>query len=204
VQAFGDGGLVAAVSLIPVDVPGEFATARTDPNGAYALNEVLPGTYNLKFEGSGFATTYLRGVEIHGGDSLTLPTVALEISMFCSWPYRPEWLQLGKPDQTESGELSGTVLGKRRKPVANVEVILRNETRTLSMITGTDGRFRFSDLAPGSYDVSLHRKSYFDEARKDVHIQGGFVGVFRPIVLERCSLAGRDPALRRRKVIRCE
>jgi len=59
--------------------------------------------------------------------------------------------------QTEPGSLSGTVKDPAGAVIAGAQVSLRNsatgETRTAS--TGDNGRFKFDNLAPGAYSISV-------------------------------------------------
>ena len=72
--------------------------------------------------------------------------------------------------QTEPGSLGGTVKDPAGAVIAGAQVSLRNnatgETRTAS--TGDNGRFKFDNLAPGAYTISVTHAGFKSGDRKSV------------------------------------
>jgi len=150
-----------------------------------------------------FHSVEVKDVSVRSGESRTLPPVTIDVSKACQGPYPPQWLE-PMEGRSASGELTATVSDRRGKPLAGVRVRLQDGTHLHSVITDAQGNFRIVDLAPGLYELNLHRQGYWDSDDKDLRVQGGFIAVYGPYRPERCPLGWCIPALRRRKIIRCE
>ncbi|MBI4872538.1 MAG: carboxypeptidase regulatory-like domain-containing protein [Candidatus Riflebacteria bacterium] len=122
---------LATVSLSPSGV-----ASLTDAAGAYTLGSVAPGTYLLRVSATGFRdasrdVTVLAGRR-SGGDVRLVPLAG-------------------------SGALAGRITDGQHA-VSGARVVLT--TSTLSALTGDDGTFLFSSIAPGLYDVQASRNGF--------------------------------------------
>ncbi|WP_051939833.1 MSCRAMM family protein [Phaeacidiphilus oryzae] len=127
-----DGTPVSDAAVILTDPRGEVAaTTRTRPDGGYEFTELVPGDYTLAVSARAFRPAALAvGVAPSGGSR---QDVVL----------------------TGSGTLRGTVrtAGGRPVPEARVTLLDTSGEVVAAVVTGEDGRFRFTDLEPGDYTV---------------------------------------------------
>lgn len=59
-----------------------------------------------------------------------------------------------------SGQIRGTVVDDEGNPLHGVKVEAVTASATRTTMTGKNGQFRFSLLAPGSYRVTFTREAY--------------------------------------------
>ncbi len=52
---------------------------KTDPDGRFLFNELLPGNYNLSIENSGFKKFQQTGISVTASERVTVPAIALQI-----------------------------------------------------------------------------------------------------------------------------
>ncbi|CAL9313175.1 MFS transporter [Streptomyces sp. SudanB25_2051] len=120
----------AAVTL--TDARGEVvATARTRPDGGYALTDLLAGDYTLTAAAPGLGPTALP-VAVHpAGDTRQDVEIA------------------------GGAALRGTVRAPAGRPVDDARVTLLDAAgnTVATLTTGPDGTFRFADLASGAYTL---------------------------------------------------
>ena len=93
------------------DANGETHTAVTGPNGEYRVEALIPGTYTVVVEGSGFAKTEVKGVTVRTSQ-VTSNNITLNVAR------QSETVQVeagAETIQTESGELSKTINPKEVK-----------------------------------------------------------------------------------------
>lgn len=65
---------------ILVFIPGTSYQARTDAAGAYLMSEVPDGTYNLRYEKSGYKTATVSAVKVTGGETASVGDQVLAVS----------------------------------------------------------------------------------------------------------------------------
>lgn len=61
-----------------------------------------------------------------------------------------------KPDHEIPGSISGTVLDQSGAPVAGAQVSLTRGNQAPNQITGEDGQFLFTNVAPGAFELTIN------------------------------------------------
>lgn len=153
-----DGSAVTDASGNPV------AAVTTDANGKYTFENLLPGDYKVSFQApAGFEATTSEAGDDRAADSNGASASVTLVQ--------------GQTDDTiDFGAVGTGVIGDRLfvdvnqngggapdagdKPLAGVKVTLTwtgpgGITRTYETVTDADGTYRFEDLLPGEYKVSV-------------------------------------------------
>lgn len=75
--------------------------------------------------------------------------------------------------QQTNGSISGSVLDGQQAAVPNADIQLNNEARDINLATktGTEGRFFFPSLPPGSYNLTVKAAGFKTFERKNVLVQ---------------------------------
>lgn len=162
-QASGIGGRVvdsfgSPLARVEVEISAEqdglrFATL-TDDKGGFAMGSVPPGRYKVTVSLKGFVTERRR-INIENGLSLELNFGLL----------------VGHPGGQRPIELSGTVLGRRKRPLANATVTVAsafNDHLTYTTKTDRKGRYRADIYYPGRYTVRASKPGFLDTSRSIV------------------------------------
>src|SRR5688572_25730896 len=74
--------------------------------------------------------------------------------------------------QAPTGTVSGSVIDSSGGTVANAKVAAVNEQTGVrrEAVTGTDGFFRFPDMPPGSYDLTIEASGFRVHSQKGVEV----------------------------------
>jgi hypothetical protein len=75
--------------------------------------------------------------------------------------------------QLAGGSITGTVTDVQGGVLSGVAITLKGTDITETFTTATDGRYRFLDLAPGSYRVTVARQGFTTIVRNDVIVEVG-------------------------------
>lgn len=75
--------------------------------------------------------------------------------------------------QVQGGTVSGTIRDEQGASLPGVEVTLAGSAERLSFATGTDGQFRFLNVAPGTYTVTVSLPGFATIVREDVRVVVG-------------------------------
>jgi Carboxypeptidase regulatory-like domain/TonB-dependent Receptor Plug Domain len=75
--------------------------------------------------------------------------------------------------QVQSGTVSGVIQDQQGGVLPGVTVTLTGSDRTLTFVTGEDGRYRFLNVPPGSYRVSAEMSGFSTLVREDVVVVVG-------------------------------
>jgi len=163
---------------------GDFvASTQTDAQGAYTFVDLLPGEYYIEvgsLPGFAFSTGGESGIDNSNGSGTTScisvndTTVTINVGMApLSSIGDYVWLDSnvdGIQDVNESG-------------VAGVPLVLldNNELEIANTVTGTQGEYTFSDIAPGKYRIEIRDSRTFgitlqsigsDDADSELRIEG--------------------------------
>lgn len=135
-----DGRPVAGAALeLQLQGAGTVATARTDDDGYFSFEGVLPGTYRVRaFPGQYWAASDSQWLTVAAGEQHTLRINPV--------PYTKQSFGLGV--------VAGAVSAGAAHPVANAMVTLLRGDQVIATTTTDDwGRYRFTQV-PGSAGLS--------------------------------------------------
>lgn len=159
VRSAEHGRPVAGAMVVVTDVRGEvLASGRTDESGAFAFAELPAGSFTIAINSDAYQPAALP-VEV-AGQGITRVEVELR----------------------SGARLQGTVrAGAARLPLPYARVTLMDAAGTVvgTATTGEDGRYAFTDLAPGDYTL----------------IAGGYPPVATSLVLAGGGTDGQDVEL---------
>lgn len=127
--------------------PGAEGSSRTGKDGAFELEDLEPGTYQLRVRAAGFIPAEFGGLEVEAGRTLDGVVVRLNRGV----------------------EVEGRVLTAGGKVVPDVIVAAANGAGARS---GADGRFHLSELPPGRTRLSAVH-SRFGKAEAEVDLVAG-------------------------------
>ncbi len=153
------------------------------PDGTFLIANVNPGEYELAFGGLP-PDAYVQEAHLGGVDALA-QRIAINGS-------NSGTLEIAV--STKSGQLTGVVSDRDRRPAEDVQVVvipegpLRRPDRYKTARTDANGQFLIRGIAPGSYRVyaweSIERFRFFDDefvrqfdgAGRSVQVEAGFRG----------------------------
>ncbi|MBP7734900.1 MAG: carboxypeptidase regulatory-like domain-containing protein [Spirochaetes bacterium] len=134
---------------------GEYAAPKpkisaTGAKGEYRFDKLPAGSYMATFSGPNFITETARLQNIKEGETFTLPMVMI----------RPA---------TVSGKVA--IEGINTGAI-NVDVTISG-TVTYSATTYQDGSFRFEDVKPGNYKMTVSHQGFYDLQPREIRIAEG-------------------------------
>ncbi len=181
-RADTDAGLPdLTVKLLQAD--REIKSAVTGPDGAFRIEGLAVGVYDIAIAPWGIVRRGVSAVEeIPGG---TLPSVTLRLS------------------GGQNSILTGSVQSAAGAPQANVRVRLaRSGVQVGEMVTGADGAFRFEALPLGSYQLDIPGITVAGIAldgwqTKNLRLTAGVAGQYRYGVVQKRLLPEDETAGRR-------
>ena len=72
------------------------------------------------------------------------------------------------------GDIEGTIIDiSTREPISDASVVLLPAIKTIN--TNSDGSFKFYDLDPGQYSITVQREGYQTNRKNVVVVAGGCV-----------------------------
>ena len=159
---YEDGSAVTDASGNPV------AAVTTDANGKYKFENLLPGGYKVSFQApAGFEATTSEA-----GDDRAADSNGASASVTLAQGQTDDTIDFGAVgtgvigDQlfVDVNQNGGSAPDAGDKPLANVKVTLTwtgpgGITRTYETTTDADGKYKFENLLPGDYKVSIDRET---------------------------------------------
>ena len=155
---------VSGITVSLYTCNGDFvASTETDAQGAYAFVDLLPGDYYIEVDslpGFAFSTGADSGVDNSNGSGTTACISVDDTTVTINAGIAPlssignyVWLDNnvnGIQDANESG-------------VAGIPLVLLddNELEIANTVTGTQGEYNFSDIAPGNYRIEIRDSRTF-------------------------------------------
>ena len=149
-----------------VQVDGTSAFADTAPTGEYTLVGLPPGTYYLTFSHPGYTEERVLRVNLAEGEDRDLSVVVLQ------------------PNEADtSGALYGTARFEDGGIPAGITISLSGTGEVT--VTDAQGRYRFSELAPGEYSVVATYAGYDPSSAAGIALGAGEVRPAPELVLTR-------------------
>ena len=159
---YEDGSAVTDASGNPV------AAVTTDANGKYKFENLLPGGYKVSFQApAGYVATTSEA-----GDDRAADSNGASASVTLAQGQTDDTIDFGAVgtgvigDQlfVDVNQNGGSAPDAGDKPLANVKVTLTwtgpgGITRTYETTTDADGKYKFENLLPGDYKVSIDRET---------------------------------------------
>ncbi|PKL40523.1 MAG: hypothetical protein CVV44_02655 [Spirochaetae bacterium HGW-Spirochaetae-1] len=126
----------------------QFSTTGSD--GKYRFIKLVQGSYSLAFSGSGYITETARLQRLKQGE-----TFKLDMKMF-----RP-------------ASIAGTVMIKDLDvPAQNISVIATGRNNH-SAVTYQDGTWRLDEMKPGTYELNVSHKGFYDLTKRKIVLNEG-------------------------------
>lgn len=138
------------------------ATASSDAGGRFGVGELKPGTYALRIGRSGYGAVTAQ-VVLNAGQTLDVGNVVLV-------PLPTGAIVRGKVSAAAGG-----------LPLAGAHVTVQGGT-SLSALTGVDGSFELSDVAPGNITLAASLAGY-QSAAGTASVAAGQVVLFSPTLV---------------------
>jgi len=146
-----DGTTNAAINGATVTIVGG-ASTTTNASGAYSFSNVTPGTYSLTASASGYNSATNSGVSVTAGATTT-----------------SNFAMVALPPTT--GTIAGTVTdGTTTTAISGATVTLVGGASTT---TNASGAYSFSNVSPGTYNVTAAKTGYNNGTNTGVVVSAG-------------------------------
>lgn len=164
------GSVVPFIEIGGIDFSGEdeFITFTDDPlfgpNAVFVTPGISfrPGNFNINLAAD------IRAWE--GENARAFPTATTDsFNITTGWGVAPPWAGiLGisychdfMPEKPETGKIAGSVIDTKTKDPIEANVgVYEDNTLVTSSVSDADGTFKFSDLEPGTYKLSVSATDY--------------------------------------------
>lgn len=157
-------------------------SAATTTAGTWTVNNVVPGTYSIEFNKTGYVGQVLNDVIVTGAKISSVNQVVL---------------------YENGGSISGSVTVSATNNYSGISIIAKSDSKQKSYYALTDinGNFKFDSIAAGTYTVTATYPGYKSEIRTDVIVEIGRdtdIGLFSISekatysITGSCVLAGMD------------
>jgi len=157
------GGSIANANVQIVNSQtNQTRSAKTDNDGRFVFTEILPGTYSLTVDNSGFKKYEQTGISITATERVTLPAIALQVGAITETVSVHE---VTASVQTESSERSGLITSREMQEIPLKGRSYIGTTKLLPGIVDTANRESpgWNDLVgitingtrPGAIDLNL-------------------------------------------------
>jgi hypothetical protein len=144
-QGIVTNGSQQPIAGAEVLVEGTGFSDLTDGNGAYLIDNIVMGTYNVSFSHTSYCDTVLTGISIADDETTSVDVV-----------------------MGNGGNIAGTVADAAQAPIESV--IVSVEGTGVVDTTDTIGEYMLTGVCPGLYDVSFNHPDYVEQIESDVEV----------------------------------
>ncbi len=166
------GWPLPGVEVMATSPDGAIVRVVTDVAGWFVLPDLKPGRYDLTASLIGFRTTSRRDIALGPG-----AVVTIETEMAVGRIDRGGVPQVGRqPEQAAPTGIKGAVTDTCGAVLPGADVVAKSaaDGTLIRSVTDTNGRFRFTELAPGLYEVSASLGGFRPFTRADVAVERGY------------------------------
>lgn len=170
----------------------------TDNDGAYKFLDLPAGNFRLEVISTTFSNKSIRVVELPAEEDRVLSSIELQVGLFSGCDSQMLHLQDGSilASTADTGDLAGTFVNKKDKPIANVVVELScgDDQICGQARTNSKGEFLFRGLKPGYYSVIAKGARHYPLTKAGFVVRAGLRLTYGSIELESCVRGDCDPA----------
>ena len=156
------------------------ATAKSTRQGLYSIDHIKPGRYSLLATYAGQPVT-VNNIDVRAGD-VTFVDITFTlgrpdpISVDFSDPSLSEITHYKPANKVTLIEGTVSEVGSRQRiPGVVVTAMTGAPSDTLQTVTDDQGRYRFDDVAPGTYSISAYYsvggRGQIEVRRTDIHVE---------------------------------
>src|SRR6185437_14306072 len=113
------------------EATGDVRPTESNKAGVFAMPNLIPGSYSVKVTAKGFAPKELTGIDIHGGDTIKLPTFVLAVG--ATTDTVTVSFVAGQTPTTENGQRSETLT---YSDIQDLALTGRDTTELLKVLPG--------------------------------------------------------------------
>jgi hypothetical protein len=158
---FAGGGAISGIITDDQDtpIPGVMAQCRitlqadtSDANGDYFIDELYPGSHDIKFSHPTYVDSIVENVNV-----ISYDTTSLDVTL------------------QRSGYILGTVTDEQAMPLGDVAVMAINTSTNDTSISSTDesGQYYIDNIHNGTFDISFALPEYYDTTLTDITVTRG-------------------------------
>ncbi|MEW6624176.1 MAG: stalk domain-containing protein [Bacillota bacterium] len=130
--------------------------ATTNSQGKYSIDDIPVGTYTMQFVHNDYQTVTVTGIKV-AKDSATIRNVTM----------------VQDEEEELYGEISGTIYkGSEETPLKNAQITIDDgEDYFYTIITGSNGTFKFTNVPVGTYQVVFYHTDYGDIEHLNIKVE---------------------------------
>jgi len=189
-----------------------FQTTRAGSHGAFRLDGIPPGTYDIEIASPGFHSFLQHETEVRAGEKVNLGRIVLVFANPCgtSAPYQPPSIELRAlpPGGTRVSGYAYDPRESTRSQLPGISVVLttrEKNRKTFQTKTNREGQFVFDSVPPGSYTLRASLRGRASIAVDEVPVKAGQETVIERFPMGKCRFFGFCGTHRRfRQSLVCE
>ena len=168
-----------------------FKSLRTNAEGAFALESIEPGKYDVEIASPGFNTFLQHEIEIRSGTKVNLGRLTLGVGGNClgTVPWQPPSIEL-RGLSSNGTRVSGYAYEPLREPdLSRASIVLtglQGNLKTVRTVADSKGKYVFEMVAPGTYRLKASLRGHASFVIDKVPVEAGQETVLGGFPLESC------------------
>ncbi|MGA9553534.1 MAG: carboxypeptidase regulatory-like domain-containing protein, partial [Candidatus Sulfotelmatobacter sp.] len=145
------------------------------PDGAFAFNDLFPGTYSISVTAPNFTDKLFPNVVLSAGQN-----APLKVSMAASAPQTEQSAAGGRAvgsvasgPSGEKGSITGTVTDPSGALMPRVKVTLAGGTVKLEVVSSATGTYAFKNLPAGTYTLTASAANFAQKVLENIALTAG-------------------------------